>query len=329
MLRCGMPLYDALLYTARDEAHTVMAQKASEIADNIARGQKVYEAFHPLQDSADMSFLRVAHHTGSAESMTEVFIQFTQVLTIQLQNKRLLRQLLLYPLFLVGMSACAVLFITFFVVPMIADIIKDLSVPLPFISRVLLWIGIWLQQYRFSFFIGASLVVSMSVVPFFRRILWQWLQSMILMLPGVSSVVKKIWIARCCRDISMYLVSGMDIVSSLKCLMDGYKNVILKDVFFHIYTDVQKGLLLSQAMEKAQWFPHSLIGMVCAGEKTNSLETVFTDCAGYYEEEVKEKMTLLCTCLEPVLILSMGVVIGTMVVAVLLPIYEMTSHIGV
>ena len=146
---------------------------------------------------------------------------------------------------------------------------------------------------------------------------------MMLRIPVIGILLKKVAIARFARTLATMVESGVPILSGLEIVSKTSGNKIIEESLMRTKDDVSSGLPLSNALNKTNLFPPLVIQMITVGEKTGNLDSMLTKVADYYDEEVDNAVNNLTQMLEPALIVFLGVVVGTLVVAMYLPIFDL------
>jgi type IV pilus assembly protein PilC len=176
--------------------------------------------------------------------------------------------------------------------------------------------------------IGFSLFVTAIIMARKRSLAFaHWIDRTSLKLPIVGSILEQAAIARFCRTLAITFAAGVPLVDALKIVSGATGNRVFDDAAARIREDVAVGHQLQMAMQQSGVFPNMVIQMASIGEEAGSLDTMLTKVAEAYEEEVNNAVDALSSLLEPLIIVFVGIVVGTMVIAMYLPIFKMAAVI--
>lgn len=228
-----------------------------------------------------------------------------------------------YPLILLIASFIVTFVLLGFVLPAMEKTFERAHIVLPIYTRVMLAIG---HAISYNFFLDAFFVVLIGIGftairhnPAMQAILTK----IYFRIPVLNNVLKKIVLVKFSRTMGSLLSSGALITDALRLASDSVGNEIYKRAILKVAVDVGRGVSLSKSLAtQEKLFPNFLISLVLVGEKTGTLENILKTFADFYDEEVDYSLRTLTTFLEPALLLVMGLIIGTIAISIILPIYQ-------
>ena len=244
-----------------------------------------------------------------------------------MKMKKRVESALAYPLFLFMVSSIILIFLMTFVMPKILTIFHGMEMTLPFSTRVLIFVTAFLKQYWWLLLSGAAglMVAVLSAVRTVKgRRAWDRIR---LLMPLAGKLQQKTVIARFTRTLSILLKSGIPLVESLEIAKLSMDNRIMEDTITEAVRQVGEGSDFATPLKKSGRFPPLVVQLVRAGEQGGELEEMLAKAADVYEDDVETSIATLTSILEPVIILFMGLVVLFMVLAVLLPIFDMTGGV--
>ncbi len=322
LLESGLPLMRTLDVLREQMENPRLQEVLADLASQIRDGRSLSDAlaiyprvFSPLYVSMVRSG-EVGGMLGEVLARLADFAEKEEELHVKM------RSALAYPILilLVGMGTIAVLLM--FVVPKLVLLFQEVGQILPLPTRVLIGLSQWFVSYWW-------LVVSIAGLGVFlvrRGGLSQGARLAIdrikLRLPVCGSLIKKVEIARFARSLATLLSHGVPILQGMQVVVQATGNELLRGEFQQIGEQLKGGDSLSQGMRRGRIFPALVTHMVAVGEEAGSLDRSLFKIADTYEREADRAMKLMTSLVEPVMILIMGSLVGFIVIAMLLPIFE-------
>jgi general secretion pathway protein F len=214
-----------------------------------------------------------------------------------------------------------------FVMPKVIGIFRGMELTLPLSTRVLIWTTDFMKQFWWLVALGlvsAAMLTAIWIMTERGRRIWDRVR---LRLPLLGALHHKSVIARFSRTLSTLLASGIPLVESLDIARLSMGNRIMEDAVGEAAKSVGEGADLSTPLRKTERFPPLVTQLVKAGEQSGELEEMLAKAAEVYEEDVDSTIGALTSIVEPAVILFMGLMVAYMVMAILIPIFDMTSGI--
>jgi type IV pilus assembly protein PilC len=216
-----------------------------------------------------------------------------------------------------------------FVIPQFQDLFSSFGADLPAPTQVVINISVFMQSWWWALLIG---IAAFGAVV---KAIWQRsakfreiIDRTLLKVPVVGNILHKAAIARFARTTSTMFAAGVPLVEALESVAGATGSVVYGNAVMKMREDVATGQSLQLSMRQQTLFPHMVIQMVSIGEESGALDTMLSKVADFYEEEVDNAVDALSSLLEPLIMVILGVMIGGMVVALYLPIFQLGSVIG-
>ncbi|WP_372529842.1 type II secretion system F family protein, partial [Thalassolituus sp.] len=239
-----------------------------------------------------------------------------------------IKKALYYPVAVVGVAIIVSSILLIYVIPQFEDIFAGFGADLPAFTKMVVGASRWLRANGLTLLIGIILTITAFVLAKKRsRAFAHFLDRYSLRFPIVGAILEKSAIARFCRTLAITFAAGVPLVDALKIVSGATGNQVYNDAAARIREDVAVGHQLQLAMIQTEVFPNMVIQMAAIGEEAGSLDEMLIKVAEAYEEEVNNAVDALSSLLEPVIIVFIGGVVGTMVVAMYLPIFKMAAVI--
>ncbi len=235
---------------------------------------------------------------------------------------------LAYPAFIMVVGACTILALFVFVIPKMVSLFSDMGQAMPLPTRLLLSLSNLIRNYWYWIAIAGA-----SVIFFIKRSGRNKSEKIIidrfkLKAPLAGDFIKKTLIARFCRTFSLLLVNGIPILQAIKITIPTVDNELFKLELEKVHKNIIDGMSLEQSMKKSDWFPRFMTNMLAVGEKGGNLEEALLDIANFYEREIDKATKVITSLLEPAIILVTGIIVGFIVFAMLLPIFQLNFGVS-
>jgi len=271
-------------------------------------------------------YVNIVHTGESTGRIKESLVQLLDYLR-RLQDLKLkVKQALAYPIFMSVVGLGTIFVMLTFVLPRLAGMFDDFQAQLPLPTLILLKISGFLQNYWWVVGLLIALIVFLLKIKVPGR--ENILSRLKYHVPLVKDIVYKQYVANFSRSLSLLLQSGVNLLSALADAGPVIGNPIYVSQLEQVRKDISEGIPFSDALLKFKIFPVFFIQMVRVGEEGGRLDVVLADIAESYEKEIEADLKTLSSLIEPAIILVLGLVIGAMVIAMLLPIFEMNSIVG-
>lgn len=322
MLDAGVSITNSLNMLANQMTNPKLKTILVEIEESVKKGDMLSEAMKRYKEFPQLliSMVESGESTGNIdEMMLRMSVHFEK--ETKTQNK--VKSAMIYPAILSIVAVVAVAFILTFVMPVFVELFQEEGVELPFLTRMLIGASSFMSSYWYIvILVVAVLVVSIKA---YSSTEGGELRFSILKLkvPVIAELNKKIIVARFTRTMSTLLSAGISLVQALPIVSAVLGNKIAEQDLDRIRERVVRGDGLSGPIGESEIFPDMLASMVKIGEESGALDDILNKTADFYDEEVDQAITSATALIEPILIIVMGVVIGIMVFAIMIPMFDM------
>ncbi|WP_258239875.1 type II secretion system F family protein [Pseudidiomarina homiensis] len=329
MLEAGVPLLQGLEMVAKGTDHVRVRNLMLTIADDVGGGsplaaslRKHPEVFDPLYcdlvDSGEQS--------GSLEAI------YDRIATYREKSEALkakIKKALVYPSAVIVVAIIVTMILLVYVVPQFESVFNDFGAELPAMTQFVVNLSEVVQAYALyivvGFIIGAFLFGRAMVKSEKFR---DKVQAYSLKIPVVGMILHKAAVARFARTLSTTFAAGVPLISALESAAGASGNSVYRDAIFRIQSDVTSGMQMHTAMVNADVFPTMANQMVYIGEESGSLDDMLAKVADVYEREVDDLVDNLTALLEPMIMVVIGVLVGGLIVAMYLPIFNLGAVVG-
>lgn len=327
LLSSGLPLLDCLDGVIEQTERPKLKRIFSQIREKVVQGESLYSAMgeHPsLFSNVYVNMVKAGESGGALDSILKRLADFSEK-SLQLRKK--IESAMAYPIFLLVVSVVILIFMMSFVMPKVIGIFDGMDLVLPWPTRFL--IGLTEIMKKFWWLICAGLIALIGfLTAWFKSekgsLVWDRIR---LHAPLFGKIHQKAVISRFCRTLSILLKSGLPLVDALDIANLSMGNQIMEESIEETVQRVGEGSDFAGPLKRTGRFPPMVVQLVKAGEQSGELEEMLAKAASMYEEDMESSITSLTAVMEPILILAMGLAVAFMILAILMPIFDMTGGI--
>ena len=327
MIQSGLPLVPSLRVLAEQTANRRLAAVVGEVRHDVEAGRTLAGALgeHPAVFSRLFVSMVTAGEAGGV--LDTVLARLADSLEKSDSLARKVRGALVYPAVVLVVSALAVLVLLEIVIPTFQEMFAAAELPLPLPTRVVIGFSEGLRDY---WWLPALLAVGAGTglrraraTPRGRRVL----DRLVLALPVVGHLHRKVAVARFARTLGTLVGSGVAILEALEITAAGTGNRVVQDAVMNSRTSIAGGRTIAGPLRESGVFPPMVPQMIHVGEQTGGLDEMLAKIADFYDDEVERSVEGLLAGFEPVMVTFLGVVVGGMIVSMYLPIFDMINVI--
>ena len=329
LLKAGLPLLRSLEVIGRQEKNPYFKSVIEQLADNVRMGNKFSDGLVQHPKVFDRLYVNMAR-AGEAGGVLDVVLD--RVATFQekaIKVKSKVKSAMVYPIVIMIVAVIIVAILMVFVVPKFQKIFADMlkGAPMPGVTQFVIDISTFMQNNILAT-LGIIVAVFVVIKLFFRTKFGKrtWDVS-VLKLPKIGSLVMKTTVSRFTRTFGTLLASGVPILEALKITSGTLNNVVINDALDRVHDRVRDGESLAAPLDQQKIFPTMVTSMIEVGEETGQLSEMLNRIADNYDEEVDNAVSAVTSVIEPVMILLMAVVVGTIVIALFLPLIQIIQSI--
>ena len=327
MINAGLPLVQALDILSKQSESKALQAVTRQVVFDVESGHTVADALgkHPKAFS-DLYVNMVA--AGEAGGILDTILM--RLATFMEKNDALVRKVkgaMIYPGVIMSGAAIAICILLIFVIPVFHSMFASVNLVLPLPTRIVIGLSGMLKGYWWAIGIG-------GVAGFFGLKKYYAtpggklrMDKLMLMAPVLGDVLRKSAVSRFTRTLGTLISSGVSILDGLEITAKTAGNRVVQDAIMASRSSIAGGDTISAPLAKSNVFPAMVISMISVGEQTGGLDEMLAKIADFYDEEVDAAVSGLLSLLEPVMIVFLGVVVGGMVVAMYLPIFDMVNAV--
>lgn len=324
LTEAGMQLADALASIAEGMESRRGRQVVGALRQSVLQGNSLASSLRQQRfDELVCNMVAAGEESGQLAAVLERLLEL-------LEHRQRFRQDILsatlYPSIILAFGIIVMLFLLAVVVPQVVTVFRQTGAELPWLTQVVIALSGFLHAYGAWLIVGVIMLVLAYRQGLKRARLRQTRDTLLLSLPGLSSLLLRIETARFARMLGMLLSGGVAVLPAMDIANQSWALLPLKQVGEAAREELREGGSLAEALRRAA-IPSMAIRLIAVGEQSGELDTMLLRVASHYEQEVSRRLKWLLTIAEPLLVLLMAVCVGALAMAVLLPIVEMNSLI--
>lgn len=328
MITSGLPLVQSLdiLSNQLDDANMRGITRA--IKEKIEGGARFAEALKDYPKCFDQLYVNLVVAGEEGGLLDDVLVRLSTYIEKSERLKKKVKSAMIYPVSIIVVAILVVLVLLIFVIPVFEGMFSSFGKALPAPTQIVI---------NMSKFVKGSIHYMIAVVVIavflFRRYYktekgQRQIDKLVLRIPIFGVLMQKASVARVTRTLSTLLTSGVSILESLSIVSKTAGNKVIEEALIVAREDISEGKSISEPLKESGVFPPMTIQMIQVGESTGALDSMLNKIADFYEEDVDNLVGNLTALLEPVLMVFLGIVLGGLIVAMYLPIFQMGSVVG-
>lgn len=327
LVRSGVPLVESLRSLAEQARSQVLCTSLSEVATDVSHGMALSDAFSRQPRVFPTLAVEMAKISEAGGNLAESLGRLAEHMENGAEIRRKVRAALSYPIVVCVISVLVTIILMTFIVPRFTELFSHMGAEIPWTTKMLMGVSHFLLAY---WYVHVTAVYTMVFL--FRRHARTLkgrrnMDRIAIKLPLVGDIINKIVLGRVVASMSTLLHAGVPMVKTLEISSFAANNEIIKEALSNAATSVAEGTATSQALRATGVFPPLVLQMVASGEKTGELPVMLGYVCELYNKETDAKVKSLTSVIEPVLIVLLGVVVGTIAVSVILPIYSLVGSV--
>ncbi len=328
MIDAGLPLVQCLDILGNQQEKNSFKKVILKIKEDVEGGSTFADALskHPkIFDSLYVNLVAAGEVGGILDTILNrlaAYIEKAEAL------KSKVKSALVYPSTIVGVAIAVTSILLIFVVPMFQEMFSGSGVALPLPTQILVDIS-YIITHSIVYVILVVIVAVASFIYFYRTPFGRALiDDLLLKVPIFGPLIKKVAVARFTRTLGTMISSGVPILDALEITARTAGNKTVERDVLVTRTGISEGKTLAEPMSQSKVFPPMVVQMVAVGEATGNMDAMLNKIADFYDQEVDDAVSALTSLLEPALMVFLGVVVGGMVIALYLPIFNMADTLG-
>lgn len=328
MLDAGLTLIDSINIIKKQASKPPLKKMLEDIDRNLRDGKTFSQALTQFPGQFSHFYIALVRSGEASGKLDEILEKLAEHLERQREFNQRIRNALIYPIVIIT-AMVAMMFVMFaFVMPKLLSLYDNFQIELPPTTKSIMIVSKFMESYWIWVLLGIIAAI-IAITKFLKTKQGKNIfDTYIFKVPIISNIVRTSGLVDATRTLSILISSGVPILDGLLIITDVNSNVLFHDAFVRISQKVEKGMSVGTAMSNEPIFPESLTQMTIVGEQTGHLDETLSKLAEYYQTESEMAVKGMLTLLEPMIIIFLGISVGFLVMAVITPIFSLTSSLG-
>jgi type IV pilus assembly protein PilC len=328
MVDAGVPIMRSLDLMRRQQKSALFRRALTAMTDEVNQGGSLGSAMRSWPKVFDNLSIAMVEAGEAGGVLDETLKRLAKLLEENARLQNQLKAAMGYPVTVLVIAILVFLGMTIFLIPTFADIFDQLGAELPLFTQMMLNLSKLLRS-SFSIFLVGGIILGVYAFsryyasPVGRR----QVDGILLKMPLFGDLLQKTASAQFCRTMSSLSKAGVPILMSLEILHDTTTNSVVGDAISNSRNDISEGVPLSTALALKRVFPDMMVSMLAIGEETGEMDAMLSKVADFYEDEVSTTIKTLTSMIEPVMIVVVGGIVGSILLAMYLPMFSVFENI--
>ena len=316
-LKAGLPLDESLTLLAQSSESKALIELIESVISDTQDGMALSDSLEEHSSAFDRFYINTLRAGELAGSIHQVLSELANYLDHQHKLRNKLISAMIYPTVLFCVTVSTLLILLLYVVPQFQNVFSQMGQALPFSTQLVISMSNFVAQDGWMvIFMGGLLIllVNFMLRDETRR---RYIDKLILKFPIVAETIIHIEVAKFSRTLSTLLFNGVSTLIALDVVAESFKNTVVRHKLTSVRESVKNGIKLSSAVNQQSFFPPMMIHLIHVGEETGQLGEMLHEVSEIYETELKEKIDRLMVIIEPVIIITLGVLVAFIIISVM------------
>ena len=326
MLKSGVPLVGSLEIIGGGSQNPRMGKLIGNIKQDVESGSTLAEALgkHPVQfDELYQNLVNAGESAGVLDGLLDSIATYKERIE---SIKGKIKKALFYPAAVIAVAILVSAILLIYVIPQFEETFSSFGADLPAFTKLVVGLSRNMRDYGFFYLIvGVGSIIGIVMLKKRSLKFNHFIDRLSLKIPIIGPILQKAALARFARTLATTFAAGVPLVDALTIVSGSTGNQVYNDATKEIREDVAVGHSLKLGMEQAGVFPHMVIQMTAIGEEAGSLDDMLNKVADFYEDEVNDAVDAMSSLIEPFVIVLIGAMVGSMVIAMYLPIFKLAA----
>ncbi|MDQ2085843.1 type II secretion system F family protein [Herbivorax sp. ANBcel31] len=328
ILEAGVPISQSLEVLKVQTTNPTLKACLSDVYDNIQKGIAMSSAFRQHEDIFPDILINMVEAGELSGQLDLVFIRMANYFEAQYKLNQKIKGALAYPLIVMVVAILVILILMIGVIPTFAEILGEFDVELPVYTSILISISDVFKS--FWYIIIGGIIAIVSSIAYYRKTPdgKVFFGKLAIGLPVFKSVTRNIITARFTRTLGTLMSSGVLLIQSMEVVAKVLGNSVVEQKISHVIEEVKKGKGLTTPLASIRYFPHMVISMIRIGEESGNLDFALEKSADFYDQEVERSLQQLTSFIEPLIMISLALVVGFIILSVLTPMFALYEELA-
>jgi type IV pilus assembly protein PilC len=328
MIDAGLPLVQCLELLSKEEPDKGLAEAVHRVQSDVEAGASLTEAMERQPHAFNALFTHMVSAGEAGGILDTILKRLSTYIEKQVKLQAQVKSAMIYPAAVMTIAVLVLAVIFWQVIPAFSAMFAGLNAQLPLATRILIAASNGFV-YALPFLVAGSIGAAFFMRRYYATPAGRLrIDGLLLKVPLLGPILRKVAVARFCRTLSTLISSGVPILTGLDVTARASGNAVVEDAIKHARVRIERGESIAVPLRATGVFPPMVSQMIGAGENTGALDVMLAKIAEFYEEEVDVAVAGLLTILEPVMIAFLGVVVGGIIIAMYLPLFELIDQLS-
>ena len=331
MINAGLPLVQCLEILSTQSENKLLRETVGEVKTQVEAGSTFSDALRKFPKVFDDLYVNMVHAGEVGGLLDTILTRLAKHIEKAMKLKGQIKSAMVYPSAIIGVAVTVISVLMVWVIPIFAKMFNELSggkVGLPGPTQLVIDVSNIFQSYWYVM-IGAVVATVFAIKKYRATPQGRMnIDKLLLKIPVVGDLIRKASVAKFTRTLGTLISSGVPLLEGLLICAKTSGNKVIEEVLINARVSISGGKTIAEPLAKSEVFPKMVTHMIAVGESTGALDAMLGKIADFYEDEVDQAVASLTSLLEPVMMVVLGVVIGFIVIAMYLPIFQMANAIG-
>lgn len=327
LIRSGVPILRAIGIISEQSENPVFKKMLVQIYDDVKNGTPFSKSLSKYPDFFPPLYIALVAAGEFSGNLDQSLLRVTEYRQKQEEILSRVRSSLIYPALMALTGAGTIIFMMAFVMPRLLGIFSRLGGELPLPTKILIQLSQWVRDPWLWGIVAVAIILVIMQLRKKNTRQSLALSRFILGLPVLGAFTLKIQIARFTRTMELLIKSGIAVIETIQTAAPVVTSLVLREELLKCLKDIKEGGSFGKSLKKSKRFPNFMTNLLSVGEESGRLDEALGEIANFYEREADEAIRIFTSLLEPLMILGMGLVVGFIVIAMLLPMFEINMMV--
>ncbi len=328
MIDAGLPLVQCLEILGSQSEHPTLRKAITTVRNDVESGSTYADALRKHPKVFDDLYVNMVAAGEVGGILDTILTRLSAHIEKAMKLKKQIKSAMVYPLTIMTVAVAVIIVLMVFVIPIFANMFTDFGGTLPGLTQMVIDISEFFQR-NILYMIGVAWAASWSIKRYYKTPKGNFnIDNLALKMPVIGDLIQKASIAKFTRTLGTLITSGVPILEGLEIVARTSGNKVVERAVNRARVSISEGKTIADPLSKEKVFPPMVVQMIAVGETTGAIDNMLGKIADFYDDEVDSAVATLTSMLEPMMMVFLGITIGTIVIAMYLPIFEMASIVG-
>ena len=328
MLSSGVPLIQTINVLGSQQKNMVFGAVLRRVQSDVENGKTLSEAMRVHKSSFDSLYIAMVRAGETSGSLDQILLRLTTYIEKAAKIKSQVKSAMVYPAIVVVAATSVISVLLAFVVPTFAKQFRDSGRDLPALTQIVVDFSDFFRL-NYAYLLSGIAILFFAINTYRKTEMGNsQFDRIVLYIPVLGDLIRKVAVGRFCSTLSTMLKAGVNLLEALSICAASAGNKRIEEFILYVRAEIEQGVKFSTPLAKDGLFPAMVVSMVEVGEATGALDDMLFKVAEFYEEEVDVAVKTLLSMIEPIMIVTIGSVVGFIVIAMYLPVFDMAGTVG-